>query len=374
MSLTRYLPIPSERMGILWTLLSIKDAIIVEYGTAGTTAYASKIFGCSGLDPHGRLFTTGLSETNVVMGDTTVLEEKLLELDQTYHPKVLFVLASSTSSIIGTDIKGVCNAMADKVNATIIPFTQGGFGGDYSKGCQSTYTTLVDTLATEIFPTENCYNLMGVSPSWNCEDVATVKTMMSTHFGLQPYTQLCYDTSLTAITQMAKAKINLVVSYEGLQSAKILAQRFGTPYVYGLPVGTTGTNQWLHDVGTVLGTTITPAPLPQPMGHGKDVVIYADQDKALALGQCATELGYNVTHIITPHKPTKGTDVIYFKTETEKIAFFKELKNALILGDETFAMLADSTNVKRCVHALPLDGGSVLPVLGTGCVAEIFTV
>ena len=32
MSLCRYLPVPSDRMGIIWSLLSVKDSIILEYG------------------------------------------------------------------------------------------------------------------------------------------------------------------------------------------------------------------------------------------------------------------------------------------------------------------------------------------------------
>ena len=35
MSLCRYLPVPSDRMGIIWSLLSVKDSIILEYGPAG---------------------------------------------------------------------------------------------------------------------------------------------------------------------------------------------------------------------------------------------------------------------------------------------------------------------------------------------------
>lgn len=35
MSLCRYLPVPSDRMGIIWSLLSVKDSIILEYGRPG---------------------------------------------------------------------------------------------------------------------------------------------------------------------------------------------------------------------------------------------------------------------------------------------------------------------------------------------------
>ena len=34
MSLSRYLPTPSDRMGILWNLLTVKESIVLEYGPA----------------------------------------------------------------------------------------------------------------------------------------------------------------------------------------------------------------------------------------------------------------------------------------------------------------------------------------------------
>ena len=37
MSLCRYLPVPSDRMGIIWSLLSVKDSIILEYSGINIT-------------------------------------------------------------------------------------------------------------------------------------------------------------------------------------------------------------------------------------------------------------------------------------------------------------------------------------------------
>ncbi len=48
MSLTRFLPTPSDRMGILWTLLQIGGLLVLEYGTAGTTAYAARLLASMG--------------------------------------------------------------------------------------------------------------------------------------------------------------------------------------------------------------------------------------------------------------------------------------------------------------------------------------
>ena len=38
--IVRYLPTPSDRMGLLWTLLTIKDGVILELGPSGTTHYS----------------------------------------------------------------------------------------------------------------------------------------------------------------------------------------------------------------------------------------------------------------------------------------------------------------------------------------------
>lgn len=51
------------------------------------------------------------------MGDVTRLEKAIVEIDETYAPKVIFVVASAVIAVIGTDIKGVCRYMQEKVNA-----------------------------------------------------------------------------------------------------------------------------------------------------------------------------------------------------------------------------------------------------------------
>ena len=41
--IVRYLPTPSDRMGLLWTLLTIKDGVILELGPSGTTHYSMAV-------------------------------------------------------------------------------------------------------------------------------------------------------------------------------------------------------------------------------------------------------------------------------------------------------------------------------------------
>lgn len=362
MSLTRFLPMPSDRMGILWTLLSINDAIILEYGTAGTTAYASNILQMSGNSIENRLFTTSMNEDNVVMGDTKILEDKIRFLDEKYRPKVIFVMASSVSSVIGADVKGVVTLMQDDVNAKLISFTEGGFGSDYSKGIQLAYSKIVKELSVKQYDVEKTFNIIGATSLDNntYDDVEEIKSLMKENFDLEVNTVLSYNTTINKIESMSKASLNIVLSYEGLESAKILNERFGMPYVYGLPIGYEGTSKWLNDIGRELGCDMSDEIQSSntPRVCLKNAVIYADYDKAVALERFLGEIGIGEITTICPHniKKTKDkTGVKYFKTEKEKLDIFKSLNNTLILGDNILSKAANSTNHHICVNSLLVD-------------------
>ena len=223
MSLCRYLPVPSDRMGIIWSLLSVKDSIILEYGPAGTTHFSMGFYGALGVDWQQRLFTTHMNEDDVVMGDVTRLEEAIVELDKSYEPKVIFVVASSISAVIGTDIKGVCNYMQKEVQAKLVAFEQGGFRGDYSIGLTEVYKLLVNNLSCkEQRKRKKIFNIIGASMgSYRAaSDVWELQNLMREAFGYEMHTCLCYETSVDEIGDIGTAEVNLVCVRKVYQQQK----------------------------------------------------------------------------------------------------------------------------------------------------------
>lgn len=142
MSLCRFYPPASDRMAIIWSLMPIQNAIVLEYGPAGTTHFGGGLYSSLGIRLSQSLFTTHISEDDVIMGDVTRLEKAIVEIDETYEPKVIFVVASAVIAVIGTDIKGVCRYMQEKVNAKLVAFEDGGFRGDYTYGLRAVYKLL----------------------------------------------------------------------------------------------------------------------------------------------------------------------------------------------------------------------------------------
>ena len=361
MSLTRFYPTPSDRMGILWTLLSIKDAVILEYSPMGTTSYLKKAYGAMKIDIDNRIFPTGMTKDDVVMGDTSLLENEIVRLDKEMNPSVIFVMASTVSSVIGADVKGVCTCIQDDVSAKIIVFTQGGFTADFSSGRKIAYTKLVQELSVDKFDITDTYNILGISEvvHSSLDDIENICEMMSENFHLKSNAILSYDTTIEKIKSLSKAKINLVLSYEALEAAEILKKRFGTPYIYKFPIGNDG--QWLNLISNELGLENKDSDklFERPRLENVKAVIYASFDRAMALNDYLASLGVQVINIVSTHKlnaiKDKPKKVVYFKSESLVLEYFKTLEDCLVFGDSIISTNISASNTHINIENVFLD-------------------
>lgn len=369
MSLTRFLPTPSDRMGILWSLLAIEDCVILEYGPAGTTHFSMGLFGELGESQQNRLFTTHMSEDDVVMGDVSRLEKALVEIDRNFAPKVIFVVASSVAAVIGTDMKGVCSYMQEKVKARLIAFEQGGFRGDYSVGLLEAYKLLAQELPAEHpEPQPDTVNLIGfsmgsyraLSDRWELEE------LLERGFGLKIGACLCGETSISAVEQMGGAALNLVLREEGLPAAQILEKRFGTPFLAGSPYGYQGTLAWLQKIGEMLNRSLNPeleTELRERINEAAQYKMYRmmlkeDQPKAALTGEYHTvtgiaeflsQLGFPAENKICLHAlrgiQNPDPSVRVCASEKERLDILRGLHRQMILADDPSMSVCPPDNV-----------------------------
>ena len=375
MSLVRFLPTPSDRMGIIWSLLAVQGAIVLEYGPAGTTHYSMALYGGLGLRFQNRMFTTHMSEDDVVMGDVTRLEDAIVELDKSYAPKVIFVVASSVTAVIGTDIKGVCRYMQNEVKAKLVAFEQGGFRGDYSIGLAETYKLLVRNLPKKDVAQEaGVYNIIGAS-AWRyrmASDIWEVKSLLDEALGLSCNACLCYDTSVEELEDMGLAQVNIVLGNEGLAAAKYLKEKFGTPYVYAVPYGYNGTLSFLAQVGEAVGRepdsmvllrlqtkekSLSRLSLFTMMGNNKPkkAVVKGDYDLVQGVSAFLEQGGITVLHKMCAHSlkaiAEPAADVEAYAEESDWLQVIRGLQDTLILADDVALLQADADNMKVLISA-----------------------
>ena len=375
MSLVRFLPTPSDRMGIIWSLLAVQGAIVLEYGPAGTTHYSMGLYGGLGLRFQNRMFTTHMSEDDVVMGDVTRLEDAIVELDKSYAPKVIFVVASSVTAVIGTDIKGVCRYMQNEVKAKLVAFEQGGFRGDYSIGLAETYKLLVRNLPKKDVAQEaGVYNIIGAS-AWRyrmASDIWEVKSLLDEALGLSCNACLCCDTSVEELEDMGLAQVNIVLGNEGLAAAKYLQEKFGTPHVYAVPYGYNGTLSFLAQVGEAVGRepdsmvllrlqtkekSLSRISLFTMMGNNKPkkAVVKGDYDLVQGVSAFLEQGGITVLHKMCAHSlkaiAEPAADVEAYAEESDWLQVIRGLQDTLILADDVALLQADADNMKVLISA-----------------------
>jgi len=362
-------------MGALWALSSLREVAILEYGPAGTTHYAIEGFMQLNAQMHARLFTTHMDETDIVMGDSTRLEDTLKEVDTVYAPSVIFVVASSISSIIGTDLETICAAMQPEIQATLIPITGGGWRGDYTMGIREVLTALADkVVATRTTELPSACNLIGVNiDCYNFQsDIKELRHLLKESLGLTVHTVFTADSSVSEIKQAANAKFNIVLRHEGLECAELLQRRHGQPFVVGAPYGYTGTLAWLSQVSELVGKEIDASfakylrtqanmhsgTVRRALFHHKKLTTILAGSLMQVQGMhdfLGGELGLDIKHIVVNHnRPTRMPEMDpalleklnFDPSEDEKLALLSSVCPSVLWGDGVLLEMASGVPVK----------------------------
>ncbi|NLW69945.1 MAG: nitrogen fixation protein NifE [Eubacteriaceae bacterium] len=258
MGLHRFKPMPSGRMGILWTVSSVSEAAVVEYGCMGHNLYSGYQLRQGGIyeGKGAPLYTTYIDETDIAMGDTARLPATIKQVIINDAPKVIFLQPSAVPEVVGTDMTAVANELREEFPEVIlIPLGHGSFAISQHKGVEEALLTLVGTLPLDGVKTDpTYYNIIGsCADLFNYgADAREMIRMMRGAFNMEPLCVLSSDCSVTDIQNMGKAAINLVIRREGIPAAEKLKKRFGTPYVYGRPYGIASNGEWLRKIGEIL--------------------------------------------------------------------------------------------------------------------------
>ena len=257
MGLHRYRPLPSGRMGVMWTLSTIRDAALIEFGCMGHMRYGIASLECSGVIDGCKFHSTHIEETDIALGSTDKLNYSIADVARRDHPKVIFLQPSAVPQVIGTDIPALISEIQPQYpDIKLLPFGGGGFDITLHRGVQEALLQLVKSLPVETPKTaEPSFNIIG-----SCADLfrfrgdtGEILRMMDGAFGMKPICVLSSDTSIDQISKMGGAHINLVIRREGEPAAKQLQKQFGTPYVLGRPYGIEGTLKWLEEISQASG-------------------------------------------------------------------------------------------------------------------------
>lgn len=191
------------------------------------------------------VFISGLSQMDAIMGNDDKFIHDIVRAAKELQPRFIALVRTPIPLMTGTDFEGISRVIKKQTGIPVFYFPTSGMH-TYVKGAGMA----METIARELVPAggesvkerknkqENPLkiNILGATPldfSIN-STLDSIKEFLSRHFEI--ISIFAMGSSIEDIQRAGEADVNLVISSVGVLAAKVLEERFHTPYVIGTPI------------------------------------------------------------------------------------------------------------------------------------------
>ena len=185
------------------------------------------------------IFISGLTEIDAVMGNDEKFLSDIKEAAGELHPKFIALVSSPIPFMNGTDFPALSKVLETETGIPAFAVPTNGMH-DYVYGAGKALEEIARRFVPEQMEdrngSERTVNLLGATPL----DFGPISKVEELKKNLEQYEWKVISTwamedSLEDLAQAGKAEMNLVISSVGLRAAKMLKEKYGTPYVIGTP-------------------------------------------------------------------------------------------------------------------------------------------
>lgn len=197
------------------------------------------------------VYVSGLTERDAILGNDERLIGDVTDVALREHPKFIALSRSVLPTYLGTDMRGIARVIERRTGIPTFGFTTNGMDS-YVCGAEEAYLALAERFcrapgadggdparnAARRAGRETSVAVLGVTPldfSVNGNVEAIRNFVRDSGFRLQS----CWSmgSTLEEIADTPSADVTLVVSVTGLPAARYLQEKFGVPFVLGIPAG-----------------------------------------------------------------------------------------------------------------------------------------
>ncbi|MBR0457655.1 MAG: hypothetical protein IJJ26_00320 [Victivallales bacterium] len=192
------------------------------------------------------VFLTGLTEADAILGNDEKLVGDLVQTAMELRPRFIALCGSPVPMMVGTDYDALAIEVRLKTGIPCFGIHSDGMHSYLHGASQAFLHVCEEFCETSVPRNQNTCNILGLTPldfSTN-GSVQKLRNILERN-GFRVIAPLGMDCTLEEVSQMGSASVNLVVSHAGLATAQWFQERFGIPWVAGVPVGTEFSRQVL---------------------------------------------------------------------------------------------------------------------------------
>lgn len=335
-----------------------QTARIISIYTGDTSGVCSALFELGGMtvmhDPSGcnstysthdeprwydfdsQIFISALTEAQAILGDDEKLIGDVLEAAEDLHPRFITVCGSPIPMMTGVDFPAVARQIESRSGIPAIGLSTDGMHS-YVSGVSQAFAAVAERFCKEAARDEVLsVNLLGVTPlDFSVNGTHTdMKEVLEAH-GVRVQSVWAMGSTWEEILDAGRAQVNLVVSSCGLEAAKVLKRRFGTPYVIGTPYGTALCERIVSSLKKAAETgenQLACLPCPDP-----EIVILGESVTSLSLANAIhLSLGKGAT-VLCPLEGSEdlfGEGCAFARDEDEILPYLQKAK--IVIADPMY--------------------------------------
>lgn len=246
------------------------------------------------------VYCSGLREEDAILGNDDKLLENIKRVVAEREFSFVAVIGSPVPMLVGFDFAGFANLLEAETGLAAFGFATTGFPY-YHSGIAAAFDALAERFVMDLHvPVPRGVNILGASPLDDF-DAAALDVLVDclTNNGFATVSIWGQRSGLEAINHAAGASVNWVVSAAALPLARQMEQRWGIPYVLGLPSSPSATEMLMAELrnrsdgmiakGNELGQATSPVSLPA--GRNAGVCLLGEQVRMNSLrvalrGEC----------------------------------------------------------------------------------------
>ena len=185
------------------------------------------------------IFISGLTEIDAVMGNDEKFLSDIKEAAGELHPKFIALVSSPIPFMNGTDFPALAKVLETETGIPAFAVPTNGMH-DYVYGAGKALEEIARRFVSEQMEdrngSERTVNLLGATPL-DFGPISKVEELKKNleQYGWKVISTWAMGDTLEDLAQAGKAEMNLVISSVGLMAAKMLKEKYGTPYVIGTP-------------------------------------------------------------------------------------------------------------------------------------------
>lgn len=187
-------------------------------------------------DRDSLIFLSGLRERDAILGNDEKLVQDVAAAAEELHPAFIALCASPIPFLNGTDMAAIAALVERRTGIPSFAVPTNGLH-DYVSGAEAALEQLARRVREPARRVRRSVNLLGLTPLDFAVpgESAALRDRLAC-FGWRVRSVWAMDDALANLMAAGEAEVNLVVSSVGLAAARVLRQRFGTPYAAALPV------------------------------------------------------------------------------------------------------------------------------------------